>query len=273
MVHTQQLPCTIDAGLGQVAKIGLIVLQTDQTIEYEFNKLLAVTGVVCYHCRIPNDAVVTAGTLAKMAADLPTAAELLPSQFNFDAIGYACTSGATIIGENTVARAIQNHHPNAGVSNPLTACKAAFKALGLQKIALLTPYTPAVTQALNDELSASGLSVTSIGYFNLEDDLQVGRVSSESIYTAIISMGEDPECDGIFVSCTSLRVAEVIERAEKTLGKAVVSSNQALAWHLLQLASVNQMPQGYGRLFDQTLHSDPTSRPGSTLNAYRKNKK
>ena len=42
---------------------------------------------------------VTPQTLAQMQTDLPIAARLLPQAFAFDAIGYGCTSGATIIGE------------------------------------------------------------------------------------------------------------------------------------------------------------------------------
>lgn len=37
-----------------------------------------------------------------MQRDLPKAAALLPAQLSFDAIGYCCTSGATMIGEDNV---------------------------------------------------------------------------------------------------------------------------------------------------------------------------
>jgi len=44
----------------------------------------------------------------------------------------------------------------------------------------------------------------------------------------------------------------VIEQAEAELGLPVVSSNQALLWHMLGLAGVAQ-PSGWGpgRLFDE----------------------
>lgn len=139
MDNAQKLPYSTGLGLGQSAKIGLIVLQTDQTIEDEFRQILAIDGVACYHSRIANAMQVTPQTLAKMQADLPIAARLLPKAFMFDAIGYGCTSGATIIGEDRVAQLILAQHPNAQVSNPLSACKAACTALKLNRIALLTP--------------------------------------------------------------------------------------------------------------------------------------
>lgn len=255
MDNAQQLPYSTSAGLGQTAKIGLIVLQTDQTIEDEFRQMLAIDGVACYHSRIANAMQVTPQTLAQMQADLPIAASLLPIAFEFNAIGYGCTSGATIIGEEQVAQLILAEHPNAKVSNPLSACKAACAVLHLHKIALLTPYTPQVTQALSDNLCASGIVISHTGYFDIEDDFEVGRVDSTSILDAIIALGSHSDCDGVFVSCTSLRVANVILKAEQHLGKPVISSNQALAWHLLRLSGVNKNLTQFGCLFSKYLPS------------------
>jgi len=251
MDNAQKLPYTTDLGLGKTAKIGLIVLQTDQTIEDEFRQLLAIDGVALYHSRIANAMQVTSQTLAQMQADLPIAASLLPKSFVFDAIGYGCTSGATIIGEEKVAQAILAEHPSAKISNPLTACKAACAALKLNRIALLTPYTPPVTQALSDALNVSGIEVSRTGYFDIEDDFEVGRVDSASLFNAIIALGSHEDCAGVFVSCTSLRVVNIILKAEKRLGKPVISSNQALAWHLLRLSGVDEELPHFGCLFSQ----------------------
>ena len=87
-----------DAGPGERARIGLIVLQSDQTIEPEFASLLRGLGVVLYHARIPNAMEVTPDTLRQMERELPGTVRLLPREFCFDAIGYCCTSGAAEIG-------------------------------------------------------------------------------------------------------------------------------------------------------------------------------
>ena len=117
-----------DAGLGSRANIGMIVLSSDQTLELEFRTLLDFEGVALYHARIPNEMETTEGTLAQMEAELPITASLLPASFNFDVIGYGCTSGSTVIGESRVTNAIRTVHPGILVTNPLTACKAALSA-------------------------------------------------------------------------------------------------------------------------------------------------
>ena len=80
-----------------------------------------------------------------MQVDLPRAAVLLPPSFGFDAIGYARTSGTTMIGAARIYALIRKQHPAAITSNPITACKAALAASGLRRIALVTPYPPEVT--------------------------------------------------------------------------------------------------------------------------------
>ena len=70
-----------------------------------------------------------------------------------------------MIGEDRVDQIIRQIHPNAKTSNPLTACKAALTALGLKRIALVTPYAPDVTTEMQKNLSASGFQTNAVGLF------------------------------------------------------------------------------------------------------------
>mgnify|MGYP001275883117 CR=1 FL=1 len=111
-----------DLGLGARANIGMIVLSSDQTLELEFRTLLNFEGVALYHARIPNQMHITEKTLAKMETELPITASLLPDSFNFDVIGYGCTSGTTVIGEDQVTKAIRTAHPGIIVTkDPFTS--------------------------------------------------------------------------------------------------------------------------------------------------------
>ena len=93
---------TTDKGAGSRARIGLLVLESDQTMEWEMRLMTHLSGVSVYHSRLANDVVVTPETLAKMETELPISAKLLPEYLALNAIGYGCTSGSTIIGENRV---------------------------------------------------------------------------------------------------------------------------------------------------------------------------
>lgn len=252
--HVETLNFATDGGLGARARLGLIVLQTDQTIEHEFSGIFSpLEDVALYAARIPNAMEVSPETLRQMAIDLPNAASLLPPQFDFDVLGYACTSGATMIGEDRVDTLIRDLHPTAKTTNPISACKAALAALGLKRIALVTPYAVNVTMEMQANLQAAGFETTAVATFDQSDDFTVARIAADSILQAVKRIGARDDCDGVFVSCTSLRALQIISAAEAEIGKPVISSNQALAWHMMRLAGLDDSPANAGRLFSKHL--------------------
>ena len=57
-----------------------------------------------------------------------------------------------------------------------------------------------------------------------------------------------PEAEAIFISCTNLRAASVIERLEKETGKPVVTSNQATFWACLRKLGIDESIPTAGKL-------------------------
>ena len=237
-----------DGGMGCRASLGLVVLQNDETIEGEFRRMLDIAGVALHCSRISCAAEISAESLAAMRLDLPRASALLPSELN--ALGYACTSGATVIGEEEVSKLLRLSHPSAGTSNPLTAAKAALEVLGIGRLAFVTPYAPEVSAAMREALESFGVEISGFASFEESDDRVVARISPESCLEGIVSAARLGACDGVFIACTNLRALGVIGEAEKILGVPVVSSNQALAWHLLRLAGIPDARKGFGILFE-----------------------
>ena len=242
-----------DLGAGARARIGLLVLESDQTMELEMRHMADLPGVALYHARLANDAEVTPDTLVQMELELPKAATLLPGYLGLKAIGYGCTSGSTIIGELRVSELIQSHHPTVPTSNPLTAAKAALKQLAVKRLGLVTPYRPDVTELMQARFEEAGIVIQSVGSFYQQDDRVVGRITPEAILDAALAVGQNDLVDGVFISCTSLRAAGIVGQAEAALGKPVTASNHALAWHLLRLAGIHDEVAGLGRLFHAQL--------------------
>ena len=243
-----KLDFTTDDGFGARATLGVIVLETDRTIEAELRSI-DLEGVAFHHSRIANDASVTRESLTAMEERLPVAAALLAPGFGFDAIGYGCTSAATLIGDSGVTTAIRTAHPSVPCTNPISAAIAALTALEVGRIAVVTPYRADVTAPIVAHFENHGVTVTSVASFLEEDDLIVARISEASVADAVRQVAATAECDAIFVSCTSLRTFGIIEQLESELARPVVSSNQALAWHLLRLGGVGDAIPELGRLF------------------------
>lgn len=243
------LSFTLDGGAGARARFGLIVLQNDETMEPELGPMFSQPGVALYHSRIPSGLEVTPETLMRMKAELPHVASLLPSASPLNVVGYGCTSGATIIGQELVSVLIRQVHPDVLVTDPITAVLAATAHLGIGRIGFITPYVADVSEAMRDLLQRNGLAITAFASFEQAEEATVARITDDSLLQAICDMAGSAEMDAVFVSCTNLRSLSVIAEAEARTGKPVLSSNQVLGWHMLHLAGLEAAGNRAGALF------------------------
>ena len=226
--------------------VGLIVLKTDETLENELRSVF--DEVPLYHTRIPFAVQVNAATLARMEAEIPKACALFPPTANFAAIGYACTSAATVIGSDRVAAAVHSIHAQAAVTDPLSAAVAAFAELRVRRLALITPYIPVLSDAIGAHFTAHGISLIKNASFGCETDADVACISEASVLEAIVQIAQSHTIDAVFISCTNLRSFSILATAEAHIGKPVLSSNQVLAWQLLRLAGYQSRKNGLGTL-------------------------
>lgn len=248
-INRQHLPFTLDAGLSARAAIGLIVLATDNTIEHEWRQIFRLPGVALYQSRLMNSAEIVPETLREMERDIGPATDLIRPGRTPDVIAFGCTSGAMVIGEEAVFTRIRSVLPDARCTTPITAARHAMEALGVRRIALLTPYVDEINQWMRRYITAWGVEIPVMGSFNNENDQEVARFDTGSVEAAILALGAEPDVDAVFVSCTSVRVVEQVEALEQRLGKPVTSSNHAMAWHALRLAGIEDRLPGFGRLF------------------------
>jgi len=243
------LPSEIDGGLASRAAIGLAILATDQTLEHEFRALVRIPGVAFYEARLFNDNDITPETLRAIGPRIaPTVALILPS-IPLDVVGFGCTSATMTLGEEAVFAEIRKARPGVACTTPVTGALAAFKALGARGIGLLTPYAPEINRGLVAYFTGRGLDIAAVATFDRRDDREAARISLASIEAAAERMAAVPGVDAIFISCTSLRVAEAVAELEQRIGIPVTSSNHAMAWHCLRLAGIDDVVPAGGRLF------------------------
>lgn len=235
-------------------KIGLVALRTDHLIEDNLRQILGPFNLAMLTNRIRFNDPVNTENLKAMAQDLDrVVGDILPGKA-LDLVIFGCSSGAAAIGEAKLAAKIKAIKPSAKVTNPVTAAVASFAALGVKKISVITPYSRAVNESIADFFSSKGYQVLNIAGFNQGDDADITRIDPQAIVAAAKQYAH-PEAEALFLSCTALRATDVIEEIELALNLPVVSSNQALAWHALNLMAVTQEVQGYGRLFQCKLPS------------------
>lgn len=229
-------------------RLGLIALQSDETIEGDLRRLLP--GDVDFMVsRVPSAPEVSARSLAAMEAHLAAAAALFPVAAPFDVVAYGCTSGTAQIGADQVAAQVQTAMRARAVTQPLSSLVAACRHLRLKRLALLSPYVPEVSNQLQAVLRDEGIETPVFGSFEVSTEAQVVRISSASLWDAASRLMQDARVDGLFLSCTNLRALDLIAPLEAQVRKPVLTSNQVLAWHMMQLSGSPSKPDAPGRLF------------------------
>ena len=255
--HWQRFDYRLRRRTADRAMLGLLVLSTDATIEPEWRMLFTdVPGVEFHVARVACDSEINTTSLTAMEGRLDGAmADLLPD-IHLDTVAYACTSASLLIGEQVVATVLRASKPKVPVTTPLTAAKAAFRALNAGRIALLTPYVGEINDRLHVHFQQAGFPVTAMGGFFNSSDPEVVRIDPQSILAASRRLTHKADVDLLFIACTALRASALVPRLERELSMAVTTSNHAMAWHALRLAGVGDRVSDRGSLFDCALPVD-----------------
>ena len=233
-------------------RIGLIVLNTDETTERDYQRMLPTDGEVMYYTsRVKTVNPVTISNLKKMGPQLGHAASLILPDVKLAVITYSCTSGTLAIGyEEVVAQIRTGEHSKIKVVTPLTAACEAFRTLGIKTISLLTPYIDTVTHPMREYIESEGTNVHNVKSFYVKSDVDIARLNPTDIKAAAMETYKSG-ADALFLSCTALRAADVIDELEDELGIPVLSSNQCMFWQALRIAGYANPIEGFGRLMLQ----------------------
>ncbi|WP_136658295.1 arylmalonate decarboxylase [Nitratireductor sp. XY-223] len=235
-----------DDGQHPRAKLGFVLLATEQTIEENMFRL-GPDGVGLHFTRAAIPDSITIESLSAQAGDLAGAASTLLPDGSLDVIAYACTSGSLVIGEDRVFEQLKKGAPAAEPTSLITSVMRALRHVGARKIAVATPYLDEINRRECDYLANRGFEVTAIAGLNLEKDSDMIRVRPD--YIAEFAAGLDtPDTDALFISCGALRSLDIVDALERRIGKPVICSNQALMWDMLRLAGIDDKIGGYGGL-------------------------
>jgi maleate isomerase/arylmalonate decarboxylase len=170
-----------------------------------------------------------------------------------DVIAYACTATSMVLPLETLPDFIEKEAGVPGVATA-PALVLAARELGMEKVAVATPYHDELNQHEKEFFEACGLQVLGIrglgiGAGGPHEYVRIAKVSPEEVHEHCLSSWV-PGADGMIVSCTDFRTLEALPRLERSLGKPVVSSNLATLWLALRRAGAARAVRGFGRLLE-----------------------
>ena len=246
LLKTSAAEIRFDAGAHARAKIGFVLLATEQTVQDDVMRLRP-EGVGVHFTRAAIADSITNESLAAQADLLADCAATLLPDGSLDVVCYACTSGSLVIGEERVFRELSRGAPGAVPTSLISGVIRALRRLEARRIVVATPYLDEINLRELVYLQQSGFEVLSICGLNLEKDSDMVCIAPEFLVEFALAQ-DHPDADAIFISCGALRSLEVVQEIETRTGKPVVCSNQAMIWDCLRLAGIDDRLAGYGRL-------------------------
>jgi maleate isomerase len=229
------------------SRIGLVALSSDFSIEKDFNSVLLNLPINLFVNRLPFFNPLTHENLVKMTEKLTEVTDnILPDQ-KLDVVAYGCTSGTIAAGIDQIIDKIQSAKPKCIVTTPITSAVNAMRYLHLKKISVFTPYPQSINEKVISYFENEGFTIQSFASFNLESDLDIGKVDPKFLLEVLTKMDTDG-AEALFVSCTALPVLKIIQTLENKIKKIVLSSNQTLIWDSIRSVGCKSSIEGYGKL-------------------------
>ena len=130
--------------------------------------------------------------------------------------------------------------------------KAAFAALGLRRLALVTPYTAGIQARVLGTLADLGLEVIAERHLSDAGNFSYGEYSDAFVAEEICAVLREARPEAVAVMCTNYRGARAAALIEAETGVTVLDSVALTLWGALGVAGVPTAPlAAHGALFSR----------------------
>jgi len=241
--------------VGYRSKWGVIVPSTGTVVEHDFN-LLTPHGVTVHAGRTyigepsmsTNEQAMTVLDQMEQSFDiaLRDVMTLLPDQ-----VVIAMSAELMRRGVKGCADYVDEVAQRAGVPviHAPAACEAALRTLGIERIAMITPYQPKSDQLTTDYFTALGFEVVAIKGLRCASATAIAEVRPPEIIAALREV-DSPRAQALVQVGTNLSMVRLAGEAEHWFGKPTISMNAATVWHALREAGITDQFPHFGTLFE-----------------------
>jgi maleate isomerase len=239
-------------------RFGLIVPSSNVTMERELPAIfgrreLAEPERFSFHSSRVRMRSVTPQELAAMNAQAVRATQEL-ADASVDVLLYACLvalmaegPGAHREAEERLGAVLAAEGSPAPVVSSAGALVDTLQLMGARKVALITPYLPALTQRVCDYIAAEGVVVEEARSLSVADNAAVGRLDPQRLLGIADELPRNVDVV-VLSACVQMPSLPVIEAAEARLGLPVISSATATAFQSLRRLGLPTRIAGMGQL-------------------------
>jgi maleate isomerase len=182
-------------------------------------------------------------------SEILRAAGLL-SHAKLHCVGWNGTSSGWL-GFDADERLCERIHAATGIPacTSVLALNEIFRATGVTRFGLVSPYLEDVQQRVVANYARSGFECVAERHLGLQDNYSFSEVSADQLRAMAREVARaKPQAITIF--CTNLRGAPLVEELERELGIPIYDSIATVVWKSLKLTGVDiRRVRGWGRLF------------------------
>lgn len=244
--------------ISEAIRIGLLVPSSNITMERELPAMFARRELAeperfSFHSSRVRMRSVTPQELAAMNAQAACATQEL-ADAAVDVMIYACLvalmaegPGAHRQAEERLGAVLAAEGSPAPVVSSAGALVDTLQMMGARKVAVVTPYLPALTQRVCEYIAAEGVVVEEARSLSVANNAAVGRLDPQGLLRIADELPRNVDVV-VLSACVQMPSLSVIEAAEARLGVPVISSATATAFQTLRRLSLSTRIPGAGHL-------------------------
>jgi maleate isomerase len=140
-------------------------------------------------------------------------------------------------------------HTGITATTSVLALEQIFRAAGVKRIGLVTPYLSAVQTRVMATFGEQGFTSVAERHLDISDNFSFSEVTGDTLADMVRAVAAERP-DAIMTFCTNLKSAPLVESLERETGIPIYDSTSAAMWGALRIAGVApSVIKGWGRLF------------------------
>ncbi|NKB59146.1 MAG: hypothetical protein GKS00_22695 [Alphaproteobacteria bacterium] len=225
---------------------GALIPSTNTTVEIEYTRLLPPT-LQAHYARLGKERGVP--FMPSRKDDLEYQSKMLGNA-KVEAIGLIQTSASLFEDDyDAVAKLTMTDNSGAPAITSAEAIGQAVRALGAERIALVSPYSEDVIgRAKRYYETRFGLEVLATEAFGATDSYAIGGLSADNATDAFARI-DRPEIEVLVVPGGNFPTMKYVADWERQFNKPVITTNQAVIWSVMLAMDIREPLAGMGRLF------------------------
>jgi maleate isomerase len=258
-------------------RLGLIVPSSNTTMETEIPRMLGRASLdadFTFHSSRAQLQEVDAGSLDRMVRDSDRCASEL-SDAPVDVLAYACLVAVMARGHGAheeIERRLGDVARDNGRDVPVTSSAGALvrvlRETGAERVALITPYVPALTDMVNEYLRGYGFDVVDSVSLSVQNNVEVGCLDPAGLAGHAERL-DLSRADALVASaCVQMPSLSAVQALEQRFGLPVVTAATATTAEILDaLGLPRRVPDAGGLLWADdvgALDRRPPVEPAST---------